>query len=1049
MPVLQNIVKEIEAGIAATVIEEEVDEIYSINDLLLERTRTIPDDPLVGYPSSIHSPGDYVYYSAKDLSRFADGTAQALCGQGLPFADTSSRHESKIVALLGPSNLDYVISIFALSRMGYGVLFLSTRLATEAYVSLLEKTKCSDVMFTSSTAKSLAAIKEIRNVNSYTIPEKSTYDSPCSIPPSPVSRSDPSTSNKIAFIIHSSGSTGLPKPIFQTNKACLSNYASGSGYRAFLTLPLYHNHGISTFFRAITKCKPISLYNASLPLTGPNLVKAMESVQPESFHGVPYALKLLSESDAGIAALQKCELVLFGGSSCPDDLGNKLVDAGVYVVSHYGATEMGQLMTSYREKDDKAWNYVRPLPAVAPFLSMSPQGDGSYECICLDGLPAKVASNSDDPPNSFRTSDTFLPHPTISNAWKYLGRIDDRVTLLNGEKVLPVPIENHVRQNEYVKECLVFGIDKAFPGMLVIPSEKAVGLKKEEILALIWPSIEVANSRAEGFSQIQKEMVKILDHGIAYPATDKGTLIRLASYREFADTINAVYDRFDNGSTNEAGNSSQLSLDLEELKAFVSSLFATELAMDDLKADTDFFGAGVDSLQAIKVRACLKRTLDLGGSDLDNNVVFEFPSISKLSAHLYALRTGEIAEEDDEIEAMADLIQKYSHFRTQIQPRQEIILLTGTTGSLGAHILAQLLPLENVKKIYCLVRANSPGAAMDRVLSTMAAKQLLPFKNINKIVALPASLGDKHLGLNAATMAEVKGSLTKVIHSAWAVNFNLHIRSFEQQHIAGVSNLLNLCLSVHGTTPAQFFFCSSISAAAGTPLPASIAEGPVPELAHAQDMGYARSKLVAERIIQTAAEQTGMVAKVLRVGQIVGDSSAGIWNTTEAIPLMIQCAVTVGALPALDETPAWLPVDKVAQTVLDLARINNDHDLQPSAISDLKDSKIVYHIQNPRTFHWTEDLLPSLKEAGLKFDIIGQREWVQRLRDSDPDPEKNPTRKLLEFFAGKYDNDKMGRKGLVFVTEKTEMASETLKGGFDVIGSGLVGKMVKQWRESW
>lgn len=86
MPVLQNIVKEIEAGIAATVIEEEVDEIYSINDLLLERTRTIPDDPLVGYPSSIHSPGDYVYYSAKDLSRFADGTAQALCGQGLPFA---------------------------------------------------------------------------------------------------------------------------------------------------------------------------------------------------------------------------------------------------------------------------------------------------------------------------------------------------------------------------------------------------------------------------------------------------------------------------------------------------------------------------------------------------------------------------------------------------------------------------------------------------------------------------------------------------------------------------------------------------------------------------------------------------------------------------------------------------------------------------------------------------------------------------------------------------------------------------------------------------
>jgi hypothetical protein len=113
------------------------------------------------------------------------------------------------------------------------------------------------------------------------------------------------------------------------------------------------------------------------------------------------------------------------------------------------------------------------------------------------------------------------------------------------------------------------------------------------------------------------------------------------------------------------------------------------------------------------------------------------------------------------------------------------------------------------------------------------------------------------------------------------------------------------------------------------------------------------------------------------------------------------------------------------------------------------DSSVIYHLQNPSTFHWTQDFLPALKLAGLDFEILGQREWVQRLRDSDPDPIKNPTRKLLEFFASKYDNDKMGRKGLSFITEKTEKASETLRGGFDVIGSGLVNKMVAQWRTSW
>jgi len=560
---------------------------------------------------------------------------------------------------------------------------------------------------------------------------------------------------------------------------------------------------------------------------------------------------------------------------------------------------MGQLMTSFREDGDKAWNYVRPFPAIAPFLAMVPQGDGSSECVCLDGLPAKLASNSSDPPNSFRTSDTFLPHPTIPNAWKYLGRIDDRVTLVNGEKVLPVPMEHQVRQNEFAKEALIFGVGQAFPGLLIIPSEKTIGLDKSQILAKIWPSIEVANSRAEAFSQIQKEMVEILEVDTVYPSTDKGTIIRIASYRRFADVIDSVYARFENGvsSTGE-----KLSLNIEELKEFLLKFFIEEVGVEGLKADTDLFDSGVDSLQGLKARSYFKRELDLGSSDLDQNVVFEHPSVAKLAAHLYSLRTGEVAELEDEIDAMAELIEKYSTFKNHVPPpRQEVVLLTGTTGSLGAHILSELLYNDDVSKIYCLVRASSPTAALDRILTTLASKQLLPFKNTHKIIALPAILGQPDLGIPANHIEDLKNSLTKVIHSAWAVNFNLQIRSFESQHISGISNLLNLCLSVNAPKPAQFFFCSSISAAAGTPLPATIAEGPIPHLEHAQNMGYARSKLVAEKIIQAAAEKTGMVAKVLRVGQIVGDSEAGIWNTTEAIPLMIQSAVTMGALPQLDE----------------------------------------------------------------------------------------------------------------------------------------------------
>src|ERR1700744_3181575 len=95
------------------------------------------------------------------------------------------------------------------------------------------------------------------------------------------------------------GSAGLPKPIYQTHKAALVNYASSMEMKAFITLPLYHNHGICNFFRAIYSGKSIHLYNADLPLTQQYLTDILRKHDFEIFYGVPYALKLLAETDEG------------------------------------------------------------------------------------------------------------------------------------------------------------------------------------------------------------------------------------------------------------------------------------------------------------------------------------------------------------------------------------------------------------------------------------------------------------------------------------------------------------------------------------------------------------------------------------------------------------------------------------------------------------------------------------------------------------------------------------------------------------------------------
>jgi hypothetical protein len=79
-----DVVETVENVESSIPVKEQDDVIYTINDLLLDRTKKIPDEPLVGYPASTRGAGDYVYYTAKDLDRFADGALENLTKQGLP-----------------------------------------------------------------------------------------------------------------------------------------------------------------------------------------------------------------------------------------------------------------------------------------------------------------------------------------------------------------------------------------------------------------------------------------------------------------------------------------------------------------------------------------------------------------------------------------------------------------------------------------------------------------------------------------------------------------------------------------------------------------------------------------------------------------------------------------------------------------------------------------------------------------------------------------------------------------------------------------------------
>jgi hypothetical protein len=281
------------------------------------------------------------------------------------------------------------------------------------------------------------------------------------------------------------------------------------------------------------------------------------------------------------------------------------------------------------------------------------------ECIVLDGHKGKLISNSNDPPNSYHTKDLFIAHPTIPNAWKFVGRLDDRITLTNGEKVLPLPIEGRIQQDPLVKDAVVFGIDRPVPGLLLFRAATARGLSDEEFIEKVWAAVEDANSRAEGFSQISKEMVAVIPADVEYPTTDKSSIKRSQVYRQFASVIEDVYARL------EDSTEGSLRLNVQELKSWIIEAFKG-LGIHLDSEESDFFASGVDSLKAIQMRGLIIKSLYLGGraSKCHSMIVYNTGNVERLAKTLYSYQTGqeEKGERADEVEELSTLTNQYSVF---------------------------------------------------------------------------------------------------------------------------------------------------------------------------------------------------------------------------------------------------------------------------------------------------------------------------------------------------------------------------------------------------
>lgn len=399
------------------------------------------------------------------------------------------------------------------------------------------------------------------------------------------------------------------------------------------------------------------------------------------------------------------------------------------------------------------------------------------------------------------------------------------------------------------------------------------------------------------------------------------SILRPACYKKFASIIDDIYERFERGGNGPGQPKAQIETQ-DEMEAFLTQTIGDVLGPSttisssagggrgELGPETDLFAYGVDSLQATRVRNVINKGLELGDyhTSLGQNIVYEHPSIRQLAAYLLGLKAGggsdeqhqgqgNDKQEDDEPaheRLMWDLVNKFSsqilspaaaaaattvkngdQMEQSNENAGETIVLTGATGSLGAHILDQLTRRSSVARVICLSRASSDAESLERVQASLQQRQrTLAPEAWSKVLSFAADVNNtSRLGLKAETYEMIRASATAIVHNAWPVNFNLSLSSFEP-HIGGAVNLINLAQSSERAVTPTVFFSSSVSTVQGGKFfeAKTCPEDFMTEAGTAAGMGYGRSKWCVEKILEKAAKEKQARVGVFRIGQLVGDT---------------------------------------------------------------------------------------------------------------------------------------------------------------------------------
>ncbi|WP_329065329.1 amino acid adenylation domain-containing protein [Streptomyces sp. NBC_01429] len=711
-----------------------------------------------------------------------------------------------------------------------------------------------------------------------------------------------------AYVIYTSGSTGRPKGV-EISHAALAGFVSGATHRYGLGAndrvlqfaPPHFDASVEEIFLTLCAGATLVVRTDDMTESVPRLMDACDRLRisvldlPTAYwHELAYALS----TDAVVLPPGVRTVIIGGEAALPEraDRWREAVGTSVALFNTYGPTEATVVATVASLHDTALAPGDVPIGLPLPGTRAAVVDGELYllgENLALGYRGGRAPDQSrfaplgrlPGSPRAYRTGD--LVRFGNDGQLRFVGRADTEFKI-SGHRVHPAEIETVLLTHPRIREAAVVG------QLLPDGTRRLVAhLVTED------PPPSAAEIRDHARERLPAAVIpSAIEFHERLPRTGSGKIDRTALSAPTAPAAPAV------AAPSAAG----------PVERTITGIWQQILGADQVSASDDIFDLGARSLQAIQAANRL-------GIELEREI-----RVAWLFQHPTATGLAEFLEHQSQTSALApglptalltdtvldDNIRPRTAPRATTEPRK--ILLTGATGFLGTHLLAELLATTSAE-IVCLVRAADPAEAATRVRQALDTQRIRVSEPAwKRVTAVPADLTHRRLGLEPALFTELAETCDAIFHNAATVSILRDYASLRAANTESTRQLLRM--AAVSSTPLHLV--STLSVAPPLSHNTEVPETFLPSHPGLRS-GYQQSKWASERLVEQAAER-GLPVTVHRLGRVVGPAGTGYVNEQDFLWSVLRAGIPAGILPDdLFEAETWTPVDHVAQAVVRLS----------------------------------------------------------------------------------------------------------------------------------